>query len=183
MKQYACSCRRLFHAYACVFHSDPTSNLTGAACCLRISCMHICRDRIHDWVRQASHLERFDNEDPDEISPRQKQHSKFGHGRFNQDGDAEVAVHMPGLGKSPGGKGKFADAYSDDDGGAPTMPSRGMPWLQGRPSDGAGSDAAESFVGSMADGMSDIGSGIDSAVSAGAMGHEEELAVDTRYVC
>jgi hypothetical protein len=39
-----------------------------------------------------------------------------------------------------------------------------------------------SDLGSMADGMSDAGSGIESTTAAGAMGHDEELAVDMRCV-
>lgn len=139
-----------------------------------------CSDRIKDWVRQASHLGNFDADSPDEPpSPKQRQQSRFGL-PHSEDGVGDVAVHFPGFGRSPAGKPKWAkadDVHSDDD----ASMDEGMPPMPGKRLDNAGSDAAESFVGSMADGMSDVGSGIDSAVSARAMGHEEELAVDIRY--
>jgi hypothetical protein len=145
-------------------------------------CVVVHSGHIKDWVRQASHLDKYDADSPDEAhSPKHTQQSHFGRLR-SEDVDGDVAVQLPGFGRSPAGKPKWAkydDVHSDDD----ASMDKGVPPMPDRYSDNAGSDAAQSFVGSMADGMSDAGSEIETAVSAGAMGHEEELAVDTRYEC
>lgn len=93
-----------------------------------------------------------------------------------------VPVHNASAGKDtfrPTGKSMFDESDSEDY-GAPSGPRFGP---DSRASGGAGSDAGESHVGSMADGLSDAGSGIESSVAAGGMGHDEvELAVDMRCV-
>lgn len=146
-------------------------------------------------MRQASKLEYNDDDGESEpSSPHRKgqqQHhpgSKLAAGHSLPTGDAVVSVHLhapghqgKGPNRSPTEKGKYDGADDNDDDDASEDFGKGVRMsLPDRRTDDAGSDAASSFVGSMADGMSDAGSGIDSTVTAGAMGHDEDLAVDMR---
>lgn len=104
----------------------------------------------------------------------------------DDDADGElhmrIPVHHASAGKDTfkpaAGKAMFDENSDSEDGGAPSGPRFGP---DSRTSGGAGSDAQESLQGSMADGLSDAGSGMESSVAAGGMGHDEvELAVDMR---
>jgi hypothetical protein len=145
-------------------------------------------------VRQASKLEyNEDDEDTKPSSPHRKgqqQHhigSRLAAGHSLPSGDAVAAVHLhapghqgKGTHRSPTGKGKYDGADDEDEDASEDFGKGACISLPDRRTDDAGSDAASSFVGSMAHGMSDAGSGIDSTVTAGAMGHDEDLAVDMR---
>lgn len=139
----------------------------------------LCRDRIRDWVRQTSNLEPLDDDDdPDELlSPRKKgaQPSRFG--RAQPDADGAVHVHIPA---------HHASAGKDTFKGMPEgSESEGGPEAAARYPAGSGAGSMPdgmSDVGSLADGMSDAGSSIEST-AVGAMGHDEELAVDMRCGC
>jgi len=145
-----------------------------------------CRDRVHDWVRQASHLDapEEDGSPDDPPSPRHKgrQH-RTGHNHAIPEADAEVAVHVniPGqrlkVGQLPPSKDKHTAMASEDE--SDDLPNR--PSMIAYRSAEVGSEAGSSFAGSMADGMGESGgSGIDPAESALVAGHEDDLAVDTR---
>jgi hypothetical protein len=139
-------------------------------------------------VRQTSHLEPAEDDGINSDgppSPKVKQQHRLARGVVRQDGYCEVAVHIPGregkgAHRSPTGKGKF-EAGSECEDDAFLGPEKSVQSFDRR-SEGAGSEGGASFVGSMADGMSEAGgSGIEpSSVTTGAMGHEEDLAVDMR---
>jgi hypothetical protein len=168
-----------------VAFDDKTAAVHGDV--LNLSVVMYCRDRIRDWVRQASNLDAYDeNDSPDESPKRQSpQRSRLGQSHPDADGEVHmrIPVHHASVGKDTfraANKAMHSDDGSDEDGSplAKGMPPRFAP--DRRTSGGAGSEAGESFAGSMADGMSDAGSGIESSVAAGGMGHDEELAVDMR---
>lgn len=157
----------------------------------------LCCDRVGNWVRQASKLE-YDEDDDGDTGPspphrkaQQQHHAGPMHrlvtGHSLPTGDA-VAVHLHAPGhegkgphRPPTGKGKYDGAEDDgSDDGSDDYGKGARVSLPDRRTDDAGSNAASSFVGSMADGMSDAGSGMESTVTAGAMGHDEDLAVDMR---
>jgi len=136
---------------------------------------------VHDWVRQASHLDapEEDGSPDDPPSPKHKGHQhRLVHGHAIREADAEVALHVNIPGQRPKGgwlppnKGKHFDEFDDASeasGHVSSMPDKHT--------DAASSGAASSCVGSMSESG---GSGMDASEVAGNAGHEEELAVDTR---
>ena len=146
--------------------------------------LHLCSHRVKDWVRTASNLDAPEEDDLSHDEPPMSKR-KGAQSRFGPGADAVVAVHLKPFSNKQHlpRKSKYFDASDDDDyeqdEEAPLTP--GLQHVQSdRLTDGGGSEAASSFAGSMADGMSESGaSGIDACGSA-AGGHEDDLAVDTR---
>lgn len=192
---YACSARSVGcqHKHSSFFCPLPTSARQVVVledvsyACMSSSIILVacpCSDHIKQWVRQASKLQgsQGDSGSDGSQSPQHKspQHHRAGHSRHDPtEADAHCAVRLHAPGSRS--KGKFDEVGSQTDEGADSMRDPITPKAQsGRFSENGGDDAA-SFAGSMADGgMSDAGSGVESSMATGAVGHEEDLAVDMR---
>jgi hypothetical protein len=116
-----------------------------------------CRDRIRDWVRQASNLDAYDdNDNPDEsLKCKNPQKSRLGQGYPDADGEVHmrIPVHHKSMGKDtfkPAAKAMLSDSDSNEDGSplAKGMPPRIAP--NRHISGDAGSEAGESCGGSTA---------------------------------